>query len=308
MKKSEKQNTGHSVFQRLLNISRTNREDFNLLLLRYGIERLLYRLSISSHKDRFVLKGASLFLVWKGHNYRVTKDADLLGFGDPDANQIAEVFKDICQIACSQDDGMIYLTESLKTEVIREDQEYDGVRITLTGLLHQARIPLQIDVGFGDTITPEPEFIEFPTLIEMPAPNMKAYPRYTLVAEKLEAIVRLGLANSRMKDFYDIWLVSKLFDFDGKILCQAISNTFKRRNTRLPEKEPFAFTSEFYEDQQKKQQWKAFVKKTKPEDATDDFGVIVAKISEFLTPVLRQLQNDEIFEYSWLKKKGWSQN
>lgn len=202
-----KKNLAHSIFQRLLNRAKSNKEDFNLLLSRYGMERFLYRLSVSPHNDRFILKGASLFLVWKGQNYRVTRDADLLGLGISDIKQLADLFREVCHVEF-QGDGMIYMPESLNAEEIREDQEYDGVRITLIGMLNQARIPLQIDIGFGDAITPAPEQIEYPTLFDAPPPLLKAYPRYTLVAEKVEAMIKLGLANSRMKDFYDIWLLS----------------------------------------------------------------------------------------------------
>jgi len=209
-----KKNLAHSIFQRLLNRAKNNKEDFNLLLSRYGMERFLYRLSVSPHNDRFILKGASLFLVWKGQNYRVTRDADLLGFGNSDVEQLADLFRDICRVEF-QGDGMLYLPESLSAEEIREDQAYDGVRITLVGMLNQARIPLQVDIGFGDVITPAPEQVEYPALFDAPPPILNAYPRYTLVAEKLEAMVKLGLANSRMKDFYDIWLLSRLFSFEG---------------------------------------------------------------------------------------------
>ena len=239
-------NIAHSIFQRLLNRAKANKEDFNLLLSRYGMERFLYRLSISACCDRFILKGASLFLVWNGQNYRVTRDADFLGFGNPDMVQLAVLFRDICRVEF-QDDGMIYLPDTLKISEIREDQEYDGVRITLSGLLNQARIPIQIDIGFGDAITPAPENIEYPVLFDGPPPLLKAYPRYTLVSEKLEAIVKLGLANSRMKDFYDIWLISRLFSFEGNVLRNALENTFERRQTAFPTSTPFAFTPVFYE-------------------------------------------------------------
>lgn len=184
-------NVSHSIFQRLLKRAKTNKEDFNLLLSRYGMERFLFRLSVSPQNDQFILKGASLFLVWKRQNYRVTRDVDLLGFGNPGIEQLADMFRDICRVAF-EDDGMIYLPESLNAEVIREDQEYDGVRITLVGMLDQARISLQVDIGFGDAITPAPEQIEYPTLFNAPPPLLKAYPRYTLVAEKVEAMVKLG--------------------------------------------------------------------------------------------------------------------
>jgi len=211
-------NVGHSVFQRLLNQARTHGEDFNLLLFRYGVERLLYRLSISPYTDRFILKGASLFLVWKGQNYRVTKDADLLGLGPADAEHLTDIFKEICQAASDDVDGIEFMPDTVRAAPIREEQAYDGIRVTLVGLLHQARIPLQVDIGFGDDVTPGPERIEFPTLLDAPGPKLLAYPRYTMVAEKLEAMVRLGVANSRMKDFYDVWLLSRLFEFDGRTL------------------------------------------------------------------------------------------
>ncbi|MCJ8499341.1 nucleotidyl transferase AbiEii/AbiGii toxin family protein [Desulfatitalea alkaliphila] len=297
-------NDAHSIFRRLLNRAKTNNEDFNLLLSRYGMERLLYRLSVSPHNDRFVLKGASLFLVWKGRNYRVTRDADLLGFGNAEIEQLANVFRKICRVE-SQGDGMIYLPESLSAEEIREDQEYDGVRITLIGMLSRARIPLRVDIGFGDAITPAPEKIEYPTLFDAPSPLLKAYPRYTLVAEKVEAMVKLGLANSRMKDFYDLWLVSRLFSFEGKVLQNALENTFGRRRTTFPASTPFAFTPAFYADPQKTVQWKAFVKKSKPDIPIVDLSAVIADVVVFILPVIDSLKSNISFENEWLPDRGW---
>ena len=297
-------NIAHSIFQRLLNRAKANKEDFNLLLSRYGMERFLYRLSVSSYGDRFILKGASLFLVWKGQSYRVTRDADFLGFGNSDMEQLADVFCDICGVEF-QDDGMIFLPDTLKIVAIREEQEYDGVRISLAGLLNQARIPIQIDIGFGDAITPAPEHIEYPVLFDHPQPLLKAYPRYTLVAEKLEAIVKLGLANSRMKDFYDIWLISKLFSFEGNVLRNALENTFERRRTVFPVATPFAFTSAFYEDHQKLVQWHGFIKKSKPDIPVGDLSAVTAEISEFIMPVINSQQSNAPFEGVWLPDQGW---
>lgn len=299
-----KGNLAHSIFQRLLNRAKNNNEDFNLLLSRYGMERFLYRLSVSPHNDRFVLKGASLFLVWKGQNYRVTRDADLLEFGNSDVEQLADLFRDICRVEF-QGDGMIYLPESLSAEEIREDQVYDGVRITLVGRLNQARIPLQVDIGFGDAITPAPEQVEYPALFDAPPPLLKAYPRYTLVAEKVEAMVKLGLANSRMKDFYDIWLLSRLFSFEGNVLRKALENTFDRRRTTFPASTPFAFTAAFYEDPQKTAQWTAFVKKSKPDIPVGDLSVVIANIAVFLAPVIESLQSNTPFEGAWVPDRGW---
>jgi len=299
-----RKNIAHSVFQRLLNHARTNNEDFNLLLSRYGMERFLYRLSVSAHKTRFVLKGASLFLVWKGQSYRVTRDADLLGFAGPGIEHLADVFRSLCVVEC-QDDGMNYLPDSLRAESIRDEQEYGGVRITLTGMLNQARIPLQIDIGFGDAITPAPEEVTYPTLLDAEPPVMYAYPRYTMVAEKLETSVKLGLANSRMKDFFDLWLVSKLFSFDGSILRDAVQNTFDRRSTQIPASTPFAFTASFHADPQKTVQWLAFVKKTKPHLPVSTLSHVIADIAFFLLPVLESIRLAIPFDRTWLPDRGW---
>ncbi|PNU19341.1 hypothetical protein C2E25_13110 [Geothermobacter hydrogeniphilus] len=304
MSQNNKKNISHSIFQRLLNRAKSNREDFNLLLSRYGMERFLYRLSISSHNDRFILKGASLFLVWKGQSYRITRDADLLGLGNSDLERLAEVFRGICSVEC-QNDGMIYLPDSLKAEEIREEQEYDGVRMTLIGLLNQARVPLQIDIGFGDAVTPDPEDVEYPTLFDGPPPLLKAYPRYTLVAEKLESMVKLGLANSRVKDFYDIWLLSKIFSFEGTVLQKAIGNTFNRRRTPLPVSVPLAFTPVFFEDPQKKVQWTAFIKRSKPDIQAANLAAVIMDISGFLSPVIESLRSDVPFETLWLPGQRW---
>ncbi|MBT4525599.1 MAG: nucleotidyl transferase AbiEii/AbiGii toxin family protein [Deltaproteobacteria bacterium] len=308
MTQKKKTDVASSIFQRLLNQARANKEDFNHILNRYGMERFLYRLSISSYQDEFILKGASLFLVWQSQNYRVTKDVDFLGYGDPSPERLADVFKEICGIECSVDDGITYLSESVKAQVIKEEQEYEGVLITLTGLLKQARILIQVDVGFGDVITPTPEFIEYPSLLKQPAPKMRAYPRYTLVAEKTETMVKRGMANSRMKDFYDLWILSKLFDFEGRILSQAIANTFKHRGTKKPGNEPFAFTDEFYLDTQKQTQWKAFVRKYKPKEVIEDFGLLIAEISKFLMPVLGKSGDTNIDEQIWNPGKGWGKS
>lgn len=299
MTADKKQNISHSVFQRLLNHARAHREDFNLLLLRYGIERLLYRLSTSPHADKFILKGASLFLVWKGNNYRVTKDADLLGFGPADTEHITGIFKTLCQDRTEEIDGIQFISETVRAEQIREEQAYDGIRVTFDGMLHKARIPLQIDIGFGDAITPEPERITFPVLLDGPRPRLLAYPRYTMVAEKFEAMVSLGMANSRMKDFYDVWLINRLFEFKGQTLCNAITNTFERRSTSLSKGLPLAFTDEFRKDAQKQTQWQAFVRKSRPKDVSTNFDAVVSDVSAFLMPVMEAAQGKGIFGLFW---------
>ena len=223
-----------SILQRLLNQARANKEDFNHVLNRYGMERFLYRLSISLYSEEFILKGASLFLVWQEQSYRVTKDADFLSFGDPNLDRLSEIFREICQIECHVKDGIIFPPESVKAQTIREEQAYDGVRISLVGSLNKARVPLQVDVGFGDIVTPAPEIIDYPSLLDFPKPKLRAYSKYSVIAEKVEAMVKLGIANSRMKDFYDVWLLSKLHEFDYLTLKQALENTFQRRETNIP--------------------------------------------------------------------------
>lgn len=301
-------NIAHSVFQRLLNRARQNKEDFNLILSRYGMERFLYRLSRSPYNEQFILKGASLFLVWLGQNYRVTKDADFLGSGDPDIHRLSNLFKEICSIEPAENDGMIYHPESVKTEAIREDQLYNGVRVTLTGLLKQARIHLQIDIGFGDTIIPPPEEIEFPTLLNAPPPQLKAYSRYTMVAEKLEIMVLLGLANSRMKDFYDVRLLSQLFNFESEILEQALSSTFNRRGTEIPSNTPVALSAELYDNPQKQTQWKAFIKKSKPNEYEENLATVVTDISRFAMPVFNEIRQPSGKKRIWSISEGWMEN
>jgi len=305
MNSEKKRDLGHSIFQRLLNYAKNHQVDFNLLLFRYGIERLLYRLSISPYSEAFILKGASLFLVWKEHSYRVTKDADLLGIGPENAADIANIFKEICQAISDEVDGIQFISDTVNTVPIREDQEFGGIRVTLVGILHHARIPLQIDIGYGDVVTPPPEKIKFPTILDTPAPHLLAYPIYTMVAEKFETMVRLGIANSRMKDFFDLWLLSLLFEFDGRTLCDAVRNTLRRRSTSLAKKAPMAFTVEFSKDKQKQIQWRAFIRKSRPENAPEVLDTVISDLASFLMPVIKSLQCDEELESIWPQGGPW---
>ena len=199
-------NTAVSVRDRLLKLARQRGEDFQLILTRYGLERILYRLSQSEHCNQFILKGAMLFSLWSTETHRPTRDVDLLGFGESDEATLQQIFSDLCRVPV-EDDGLLFLADSIRVESIRDATEYGGVRVTLLGYLADARIPVQADIGFGDVVTPEPEQIEYPTLLEYPAPSLRAYPRETVVAEKYQALVNLGIANSRMKDFYDLWIM-----------------------------------------------------------------------------------------------------
>lgn len=298
-----KKNVAASVKDRLLNLSRKSGEDFQLLLTRYAVERLLFRLSTSEHREGFVLKGAMLFALWTGQMHRPTRDLDLLGFGDPGGERLKAVFAEVCR-ASATDDGLEFDGRAVSVEPIREDQEYGGQRVRVRGKLGQARVDLQVDVGFGDAITPPAEEVDFPTLLGMDAPRLRAYPKETVVAEKLEALVTLGLANSRMKDFYDLLVIARTFPFNGELLVEAIRNTFARRSTELPSEAPVGLSEAFSRDESKRKQWRAFLNRSGL-DAAGELEDVVRRISEFLLPPLEQAARGEPLRLSWKPESGW---
>ncbi|MFO1398101.1 MAG: nucleotidyl transferase AbiEii/AbiGii toxin family protein [Burkholderiales bacterium] len=247
-----------SIHARLLNRAKERGEDFNLLLTRYGIERFLYRLSQLPAREVLLLKGALLFDLWFDVPHRPTRDADFLGFGPKDAEALATTIRDIC-VVVAVDDGMVFDPESIAVEEIREDARYGGLRVRLLGKLGNARVTLQLDVGYGDAVTPGPEEAEYPTLLEdMPAPRLRTYPRASVVAEKLEAIVSLGMGNSRMKDYFDLRAMAREGALDEKLLGEAIAATFDRRRTAIPPRAPLGLSEEFWRDATKLAQWRAF--------------------------------------------------
>jgi len=231
-------NMGASVRARLLNIARERNRPFELLLTRYVLERLLYRLSTTQYRDRFVLKGAMLMTAWFNDPLRPTRDIDLLGFGDPEPQAMLGIFREIC--AVEADDGVAFDAAALGIDLIREDLEYGGLRLKTTATVSGARIRVVIDIGFGDAIEPEAAEIELPVLLDLPPLRLRAYPRETVIAEKFQALVMLGRANSRMKDLYDIWILSRSYEFPGDNLARAIKATFARRNTDIPVERPDA--------------------------------------------------------------------
>jgi hypothetical protein len=278
-----KANLGASVRARLLNKAKAEKIEFQLLLTRFALERLLYRLSISPHRERFLLKGALLFDLWFDEPHRPTRDADFLGFGPADLPTLAATFREICVIAV--DDGIAFDPTSVKGQEIRKDANYPGIRITLIGLLDGARCPVQADIGFGDAVTPAPEEIEYPVLLDdLPAPKLRAYSRYTAIAEKYEAITSLGIANSRMKDFFDLWVLTQHSELDARILHQAITATFTRRGTALLPDTPVGLSDEFAADKMKQTQWQAFV--TRNQITTPDLQTVVRHLRRFLKPVM----------------------
>ena len=282
------------VRRQLLEISRQRNEDFQFVLMRYGLERLLYRLASSRFADNFVLKGALLFEVWMNQPYRPTKDLDLLGFGDHASDILVEIFGEICRTDV-EPDGLIFDAERMSVSEIREHQNYEGLRVKLTAFLGNARIPIQIDIAFGDAVTPNASRVNFPPILRMPAAAVLCYPKETVIAEKLQAAVYLDMQNSRMKDFCDIYWLSRFFDFDGDVLVRAIRATFKRRKTSLPDSAPAFMSQEFTGDRLKQSQWQAFIGKTSVSGLPDNLEMVIAKIKPFLFPALKAAGTDDSF-------------
>ena len=296
----ERRNVGASVRARLLDRARAERSDFQILLTRYALERLLYRLSVSPYRDRFILKGAMLFVTWVADPFRPTRDLDLLGHGDQAAGANAETFRTICAQPVA-DDGVTFDVAALTAAAIREEVEYGGVRVRTTANIARARIPIQVDIGFGDVVTPAPVEIDYPVLLDAPAPHLRAYPVETVVAEKFEALVTFGIANSRLKDFYDLWLIARTFEFRRSALVEAVLRTFERRGTVLPSDTPVGLTDEFAEAWTA--QWRAFLGRDRMAAAPDAFAVTIADLRDFLIPLVTGSKEERIWPPSgpWLQ-------
>lgn len=274
-------NLSVSILARLLALAKQGGDDYSLLLNRFAMERLLARLSASPHADRFLLKGALLFALWYDTPHRPTKDADLLGFGPDDEANLVATFRDIA--AMDLGDGIVFAPDTVKATAIREDNAYGGTRITLVARIGSARCALQIDVGFGDAVTPAPQTVAYPTLLpDFPAPTLRVYPVYTVIAEKYQAMVMLEQANSRMKDFFDLAVIAQRTELDGATLAAAIAATFTRRQTALPIERPLALTQQFSEDTAKLRQWQAFLNKNRIKAAS--LGDTVALLDDLLWP------------------------
>lgn len=302
---NETKNIAHSVFEKLKSKSKIEKISLDYMLLRYAIERLLYRISISNFKSKFVLKGANLFYVWTGESARMTKDIDLLGNIVPNIDELHIIMKKICEMDTLFIDGLSFDQNNISIFEIRENQIYGGLRVNLVCSLHSAIIRIQVDIGFGDSIYPDFEMIEYPSILKMEKPLLQSYSRYTVVAEKFDAMIQLGIANSRMKDFFDIWYMTGLFDFKGQILQTAIKRTFSRRGTKIPSSIPLCFSDVFKNDAQKNTQWKAFINKSDMKIPVPDFHIVVYSVSEFITPVVNADQKGEEFNKNWYIGKGW---
>jgi len=276
-------NVAASVRARLLNVAKAQGVDFNQVLVRFALERILYRLSQSGHADRFLLKGALLFTLWYDMPHRATRDADLLGFGASDLESVAQTFRDIASV--SVDDGIVFDPASVVAEEIRKDAGYAGARILISGELAKARCKTQIDIGFGDAVTPGPIDATYPVLLDdLPAPYLRAYPVYTVIAEKLHAIALLGMTNSRMKDYLDLSVQLERETLDIDVLTQATKATFERRGMGVPTELPVGLTDEFAHDPSRQALWHAFLKKN--ELAPEPLTAIVDRLRAALEPAL----------------------
>lgn len=286
MTKPQPDALAQSIKQRLMNLSQQQNEQFNIVLVRFAVERLLYRLTRTPHATQFVLKGAMLFAAWSAQPHRPTQDVDLLGFGLPDADRLVKIFREVC-VADVEPDGLALDADSVTAEPIREDAVYDGLRVRLLARLGTARIPMQVDIGFGDVVSPEPRELALGPMLDLPAPRLRTYPPETVIAEKFEAMLALGMANSRMKDYYDLWTLSRTMRFECEALRTALRATAERRKTPLPTDLPVGLSDRFAADASKQAQWGAFARKLGGSHAAIPLGDVVQVLAEFMRPLLR---------------------
>ena len=304
-RKRELRNVPASIHQRLLNLAHRQGIRFNLLLQRYAMERFLYRLAASREVDRFTLKGAALFRIWTEQELRPTRDIDFLASGPEDHAALRTSFEAICAVPCPQD-GTVFDPATIQMRDIRDDQPYGGVRVRMEGRLGQARLHLHVDIGFGDVITPEREERDYPTLLDLPAPRLWTYPRETLIAEKFDAMVSLGLTNTRVKDLWDIACLARRFAFDGETLRTAIEETFRRRRTPLAGERPVALMPGYYLDATRAQRWQVLQRQI---GASADGPALLVEAGEellrFLGPVCDSLIEGGPFTQAWSAGGPW---
>ena len=294
---------GASVRQRLLNQSRAQSRPFQEVLQYFAMERFLYRLSKSPSSDRFVLKGALLLTAWRAPQSRPTIDIDLAGRTSNELGHIEELVGAVCEVV-AEPDGVEFNRASIEVSRIKEDADYEGVRVRFYAMLAKARIPMQIDIGFGDVIVPGPTEVEYPTLLDFPAPILRAYPKETVIAEKLEALTKLGLLNSRMKDYYDLALLSRMYSFEGENLIEAIVATFRHRGTTI-DVEPVGLTDAFYGDPARAIQWRAFVRRSRFTEEPGDLEKLVAEVRRFASPILKAAIGERPFMARWQAGGPW---
>ncbi len=297
MSQKNLKNVAASIRQRLLNKAKETSRPFNELLQYYALERYLYRLSISKYATNFILKGALLFAVWRQSQIRSTVDIDLLGKISNEPEAIISVFQHICKVKV-ENDGIRFDDSSVTAEQITVDADYQGVRVQLYGYLGTARIRVQVDIGFSDVITPGPERYDYPSILDLSKPQLNCYNKETMIAEKLHAMVKLDILNSRMKDIYDIWILSRRFEFNGARLQKSIINTFKRRGTGVTDNIS-VFTERYFQNEEKLQQWRGFVRKSKVSDVSKDLSYIAGEIKIFIQPVLASIIHNVDYKKTW---------
>lgn len=297
-------NISASVRAQLQNIARQSNRPFAEVLQYYSMERFLYRFGKSPYAHHFILKGALIFTAMNMLQRRTTLDIDFLGRFDNQIENIEKVIKDIC-ITEVESDGLIFDPQTVKGQKIKEDADYEGVRVKFTGYLERARVPMQIDIAFDDIIYPRAKLLDYPVILDLPKPRLQGYPLESIISEKFEAMIKLGLLNSRMKDFYDIWLMMRQFNFDGKILAEALKKTFKHRKTELPYKKPL-FAEEIYDNRSDRQVlWKAFLKKGNIKQTPDKLSIIAKDIEKFLFQPLNAINKDLEFNKIWQDAGTW---
>lgn len=296
-------NVAASVRARLQNEAKATTRPFQEILQYYGLERFLYRFSQSNYRDHFLLKGALMLRVWGAPESRPTRDIDLLGYVENEVQTLEAIAQEICSVKV-EDDGLRFDASTVEGQRIKEDADYEGVRVKFSGFLENSRIPMQLDIGFGDVVHPAAGEQDYPTILEFPAARLRMYPRVTLIAEKFEAMVVLGALNSRIKDFFDIWLLARQFDFSGLELAHAIGGTFENRGTEL-ELEPIALTSAFTAADRTQSQWAAFVRRSRLESAPASLDQLREPLRRFLLPVAKALVEARDFPDQWSAPGPW---
>ncbi|MBN1586033.1 MAG: nucleotidyl transferase AbiEii/AbiGii toxin family protein [Candidatus Omnitrophica bacterium] len=302
--KNEVKNVGASVLAKLQNKAEGSKQPFAEILQYYGMERFLYRLSQSEYAEQFILKGALMFTAWDVPERRTTRDIDFLARLGNELAVIENVVKGICQVQVVPD-GITFDPDTTRAEKIKEDADYEGIRVKFRGFVDRALIPMQIDFGFGDIVYPRPRAIDYPAILDFPKPHLKGYTAESVVSEKFESMIYLGSANSRMKDFYDLWLLARRFDFKGADLAGAIKKTFDRRKTPLPQGAPL-FTEEIYDEQSDRQGlWKAFLSKRQINHAPEQLSMAAKSIEDFLVKPLEVISKDQVFKEVWKASGPW---
>ncbi|HAW57441.1 MAG TPA: nucleotidyl transferase AbiEii/AbiGii toxin family protein [Bacteroidales bacterium] len=293
-----------SVRARLKNKAKETNRSFSEVLQYYGMERFLYRFGRSKYADKFILKGALLFTVWQIPQRRTTLDIDFLARYDNQVASIEAVIRDVCDVSV-EPDGLIFEAKTIQGRKIKEDADYEGVRVKFKGFLERAHIPMQIDVGFGDVVYPKTKVIDYPVILDFPRPQLKGYPAESVISEKFEAMIKLGLLNSRMKDFYDIWLMIRQFNFNGLDFVEALKRTFEHRKTDLPVGEPL-FAEEIYDEKSDRQTlWKAFLRKGNIKHAPETLAITAKGIEDFLIEPLGALNEGTKFRKEWKAPGPW---